>query len=384
MSCVDLMKVSRWHMKKKALFLAFAWALSPPAGAQLKVETVQISGKDTSMQASGTSAEITMPLVLPLTEPAPANINDALYVELFNVLAPPRASKKFDVGSLDGTTTQEFSVTRNDRIFTVEFDTEGCGAYCESYHRVFAFDAKSGRRITVADLLANPGQDEIARLLRKQKIAAYSEQITINRTALQAPRGGKAAKDEIDDLNDRIALNTACLQEARTPIARESLGWYRMNPARDGLQVSAPRCSNHAMHALDDVDEVTVKIPYTALKAHLTPYGRALLLGEGDGKPSGPFGQVLRGRIGANPITMVLNMESGANVNGSYFYNRQRKKLALQGQRHGNTIELTETAGEDATPTGKFSLTINGLSVGGKWSDMSGTRQFEVTASFAN
>lgn len=372
------MRISR--MKKKNWLLAFAWVLSLPAAAQLKVESVDISGKDAHARDTGFKPEIAMPLVHPLTDPAAANINDALYIELFGTLAPLKAGKRFDVGILEGTTAQEFSVTRNDRLFSVEFNTESCGAYCENYQLVFAFDARTGRRITAADVLTNPGQREVLRLLRRQKTVAYSEQIRINRADLREQRRRKAAKDVIDDLQARIELNTDCLSQARMPVTGEAIRWHRINPARDALLVTSSRCSNHAMRALDDVDQVTVRIPYADIAEHLTPYGRALFLGQGEGKPTAIFGQVLRGKIGANPITMILSNDDGEAVYGSYFYNRQRKKLEVSGQRRGKTIELTETAGEDLTPTGRLALTIDGLTVKGKWSDMTGTRQFEVVA----
>lgn len=368
------------NMKKKNLLLAFAWALSLPAAAQLKVESVEISGKDIHARDTGFTPEINMPLLHPPTDPAAANINDALYIDLFGTLAPLKASKTFDVGILVGTTAQEFSVTRNDRIFTVEFNTETCGAYCENHQLVFAFDARTGRRITAADVLTSPGQREVLRLLRRQKTAAYSEQIRINRSELREQRHRKAAKDVIDDLRARIELNTECLSQARMPVTGEAMRWHRINPVKDALLVTTSRCSNHAMRALDDVDQVTVKIPYADITEHLTPYGRALFLGEGEGKPAGVFGQVLRGKIGANPITMILSNDDGEAVYGSYFYNRQRKKLEVSGRRRGKTIELTETAGEDLTPTGRLALTIDGLTVKGKWTDMTGTRQFEVVA----
>lgn len=359
---------------------AVAWVLSLPVAAELKVESLAIVGKDAHARDIGFTPDIAMPLVQPLTGPAAANINDALYIELFGILAPLKASKKFDVGMLEGTVAQAFSVTRNDRIFTVEFDTEHCGAYCESHRLVFAFDAKTGRRLMPDDVLTNPGQREVLRLLRRQRIAAYTAQIGIARSELQAQRRSKAARDVIDDLQQRIELNTECLAQARAPTNGETLRWHRIDPARDALLVTASRCSNHAMRALDDVDQVTVKIPYSDIRTHLTPYGRALLLGEGEGKPATLFGQVLRGRIGANPITMVLSGEDGGNVHGAYFYDRQRRKLDLNGERRGRTIELTETVGDDATPTGKLVLTIDGLAVKGKWSDMRGARQLEAAA----
>lgn len=368
-------------MKKTILLPILAWAFSLHASAELKMESLKITGKDARSADTAVTPDINMPVVLPLTGPAAANINDALYIELFGALAPPKVAKKYDVGVLEWTTYQQFSVTRNDRILTLEFDTEGCSAYCESFQQVFAFDAKTGRRITAADVLTSQGQDAALRLLRKRKIAAYSEQIEINRADLQRQRRKKAGKDVIDDLQERIELNADCLAQAKEPMTGETIRWHRLNPTKEALLVTAARCSNHAMRALDDVDQVTVKIPYGEIKPHLTPYGRSLFFGEGDGKPTELFGQVLRGRIGANPITMLISNGDGENVQGSYFYNRQRKRLEINGQRRGNTIELIETVGGDSSHTGKFVLTIDGSTIKGMWGDMKGTKQFDVIVS---
>jgi hypothetical protein len=368
-------------MKKTILLPILAWTFSLHASAELKVESVKIIGKDARAADTAFIPDIDMPVVLPLTGPAAANINDAMYIELFGTLAPPKVAKKYDVGVLEGMASQEFSVTRNDRILTLEFDTEGCGAYCEGYQQVFAFDAKTGRRITAVDVLTSQGQREVLRLLRKKKIAAYSEQIEINRADLQVQLRKKAGKEVIGDLQERIELNADCLAQAKAPMTEERIRWHRLNPTREALLVTSARCSNHATRALDDVDQVTVKIPYGEIMPHLTPYGRSLFLGEGDGKPTEVFGQVLRGRIGTNSITMLLSNEDGENVHGWYFYNRQRKKLEVNGQRRGRTIELTESIDDGSSNTGKFVLTINGSTIKGAWSDMKGTKQFEVTAS---
>jgi len=80
-------------------------------------------------------------------------------------------------------------------------------------------------------------------------------------------------------------------------------------------------------------------------------------------------------------MTMLLSNKDGENVQGSYFYNRQRGKLEVNGHRRGKTIELTETVGDGSLHTGRFVLTIDGSTVKGTWNDMKGTKQFGVTAS---
>ena len=359
-------------MKGTLVFaVACAWAgTALPAAAALQVQKVEMPGKD------GT---IAMPRVQPASDPVAANINDALYRARFGVFAPAQAGGKIDADSIDPVAAQDFTVTRNDRIFAVTFEGEGCGAYCEPYREVLSFDARSGRLLVPDDLLTPAGQGEALRLLRRQKVAAYTAQIAASRKDLLAARRGKAKADVIDDLQQRIALNTDCLAQANTPSDAETLAWHRLNPAPDALEVTSARCSNHASFGLDDVDEVTVRIPYAAIRAQLTPYGRAVLLGDGDGKPATVFGQILRGTVGASPVTMVLTGEDSDGVHGVYFYDRVRRELGLAGRRRGNVLELRETLDAGKTSTGTFVLTIDGLTLKGTWRDPKSARVLDAT-----
>lgn len=375
------MTVKKTWFATAASTLSFALAL--PAMAALSVATVHVSANDGRGDGAASKLAFTAALVLPTADPVAANINDAMYIALFHTLAPPQAGKTHDVGAADGTASLEFTVTRNDRIFAITYSAEGCGAYCESYQQVFAFDARTGRRLTAAQLLTGAGRHEVVQRVRKQKIAAYAEQLRINKSALRDEQGKKpgqrADKETLDDLQARMTLDADCLAQAEAPASDDAFAGLRLNPGKTALELTASRCSNHADHALDDVDEVSVKLPYADIKPYLTPYGRAVLLGEGEGKPGGVSGQVLRGTIGASPVTMLLDEEGDGSIGGTYFYNRQRKALHLRGRRRGNTIELEEFVGEADKPNARLVLAVDGLQVKGRWRDARSDKGLDVS-----
>ena len=71
----------------------------------------------------------------------------------------------------------------------------------------------------------------------------------------------------------------------RTLAPQELLSYSLKLNSNKGLVLSVGRCSNHASRALDDVGEIAVTIAATALKTSLTPYGRAVVLQQGDALP---------------------------------------------------------------------------------------------------
>ncbi|MBC7608686.1 MAG: hypothetical protein H7228_03775 [Polaromonas sp.] len=193
-----------------------------------------------------------------------------------------------------GNESQQFTVSRHDdRILTIAFDNEGCGAYCENYSTWYNFDQKDGSLLTAANLFTPKGMRALATRLRQEQISRYRKQLTELAKSLKAAQTkptGRAAKtsqtkvDVISDLEARIALNEDCLdkQIARTkepasrqvPTVFDYPGYIPFELAEKAFKLNAARCSNHASHALDDVYDVVLSLPYPELAPWLTAYGK--------------------------------------------------------------------------------------------------------------
>lgn len=103
---------------------------------------------------------------------------------------------------------------------------------------------------------------------------------------LAAARRAKAPADALDDWRDRMALNQECLQGVAALPTRATLAYVGWSLGAAQVNLHTGRCSNHAQRALDDVSDVVTNVPRAELPALLTPYGRALLLAQGEAGPT--------------------------------------------------------------------------------------------------
>lgn len=361
------------------LLLSLFLAGLAQAAPDVSVRSLLFQGKN----ERGDTPAISMPFVTMNDQKVAAKINDYLFIRQIGVLAPKQPGKFFSAAGGDriaGMASLEYTVSRNDgRVLTIAFAGEGCGAYCEDYNTFYSFDIKTGRMLGADDLFTVPGMRSLAQKLSKERQSQYRQQLISLRKELKAAQKERKPKnqDAIDDLNNRIALNADCLGEgsdsAGTPAADLSLSTFRnymSELAGQAFNLTAGRCSNHAMRALDDVGEVTLTLPYAELKPYLTGYGKALLLGEGSGVPkSGVYGQLLHGQMGGKiAITMLLHKESDNSVGGVYFYDKYRKPINVSGGETGDTIALTEDAAEGSTGKATMHLAISGDRLQGQWS----------------
>jgi hypothetical protein len=117
----------------------------------------------------------------------------------------------------------------------------------------------------------------------------------------------------------------ATAQRAKAPAdALDYVGW---SLGAGQVNQHTGRCSNHAQRALDDVSDVVTTVPRADLPALLTPYGRALLLAQGEAvPPASLLGQVLLGKFGSAAVTLRLQRQDLPSASsGQYFYDRQGK-----------------------------------------------------------
>lgn len=282
------------------------------------------------------------------------------YGKVPTVAASPVASRINDAmffmfeTATEGVSEQDFEVVRNDaRILVVKVSGESCGAYCETFGRSASFDMRTGRLLTLDDLVTAKGQKRLASMMKAERKRRYVAEAKSNKAALEATPA--TDKETRDDLESRQALNEGCAQAAETYDVRYSIG------KTDVLVMTAGRCSNHAMRALDDVGDVTLEIP--AAKLDLTPYGKSILAGGPDAPaPATPFGHVLHGTVGKAQVTMLLEKLGGdGSINGQYFYDKHRKSIDLVGSIDGSEVTLDEDGG-------KHVLTVRQGGLSGTWS----------------
>ena len=300
-----------------------------------------------------------------------ARINNLLFIDMFDVPAPARASdglREVSAAMWQQRPQIDFKVQRNDgRIFSVTFTTEGCGAYCEGYNTAYAFDAANGRHLGAQDLFSAAGRAALAKEIKTASLAAIKAEI--GRLKSEGAKGGGAAQGlSAQERAAAIQMYEGCAQQRHSPDYEGGLGTLQIQA--QAVAVSAERCSNHAMRALDALGEFSASFSPEQFKPWLSAYGRHLLLGEtlSSGAPASPWGQVLRGQIGGKlPVTMALGfVRSDGSVNAQYFYDRHRKPIAVFGNFQNGTLTLTETDSKEASPP-RLVLTPHGSELRGRW-----------------
>lgn len=278
----------------------------------------------------------------------------------------------------------EYSITRSDaRVLAFQFDYEGCGAYCEYYSDQYNFDAVTGRQFTSLDIFTPQGRAALFKLNNARRLDEYRKVIAglknlrfaklkKQRTATPWPKPKTAAEDAEEDsrIIESIDMYQRCMDSMRAPdyasyYTKEA---FPIKIENESITFLFGRCSNHAMHSLDEVGDQAITYTIAELAPHLTPYGKYLLMGGPQvALPVEPYQQFLFGRVGQAAITFDLSRPGpdGA-ITGSYFYNKYRKPIRLSGQVNGNTIELTETESTD-TPKPLIRATIKGDKLEGQW-----------------
>lgn len=354
-----------------APFVCFA-SLAVAAPLQVRSLTMKAPSEGLPASASGwADGSVKMPFISSDPVTVGARITALLFVSHMGMAPPTRPGDSFapQPDQLpEGTASQEFEVTRNDaRVLTIAFDIEGCGAYCESYRQLYSFDARNGRLLALEELLTPGSLSAVAEQVGRDRAQRYAAQLQGLKRDLAAAQKSHAAVDVIDDLQLRIDLNQECLErEQGRPRDAASLRFARFSLPSNGLVLHTERCSNHATRALDDVGDVDTSLSAADLTKWLTPYGKALVLGQGDAPPpASVFGQLLRGKVGSAAVTLQLDLvNSDDSLSGRYFYERYARVIPLQGKRSGNTLTLTEEAdGKKA----ELTLTVRGDSITGHW-----------------
>lgn len=352
--------------------------------------TLAWSGTGTSAYTSDWSnGSIVMPFVSSSSRgEAAGRINDALYLELVGIPAPEGSAGSFtlpagndatnNVHGLDSTASLGFAVGRNDaRILSIAIQREGCGAYCEDWTESFHFDATTGATFAADDVISSQARNTIVHMVEQERIRQYTallKQLRSQRHTQAVAATPDDAREAVADLDERIGFNEQCLagltesmkDPSRPP--RDSFGYLKLAiPDSKGVEFVAERCSNHAMRALDDVGDVTLRIGNDRLRDLLSAYGRAVFFGDGAPQfPPSAHAQVLHGRIGSASMTLRLASDSTASsVSAIYFYDKYRLPIVLSGVRHGNTLRLTN--GKEGHDLETFELVIQGDGYTGVW-----------------
>jgi hypothetical protein len=326
----------------------------------LKVETIKFLEKKTNIDFGD---DLLLPFVSANQSKIAKKINDYLYIDILQTLAPAKASDGIkrqlgndDYDSMAGVSSMEYKVLLNNgKVFTLQISGEFCGAYCEGNETSYSFDATTGRHIVLQDIFTEAGIETLKTKLYTARVATMKQEIKrLQSQAAKLPTKIKKSADSeesIEDIQESIAMYQSCLSENAESHKDEmksgdhhELEYFIID--KKGIVFTHSRCSNHASRALDVIDEFHNRYDLQTLKPYLTAYAKNLLLNDHlkISQPTGITGQVFYGSIGQSKITMKIHNPEGFDrmLKAVYFYDKYRQPIDLIGT--GNTwTEINST-----------------------------------------
>ncbi|OYU80662.1 MAG: hypothetical protein CFE23_08025 [Flavobacterium sp. BFFFF1] len=203
-------------------------------------------------------------------------INDTLQSELFK--AKPGTAEEH---LLDEIRTDAMPMLRDvsykiilndDRILCLEFNMEGCGAYCESFTRYYTFDLNNGQKIMPNDLFTESGLKKLTAKINTDKVNKIKRQLLEINKSLNTNSKGPNGENR-NTLNEMLVMYKNCLQY-QAEDGELSDYKFAVNPGK--LYFYTERCSAHVNRAIDELDEFVYELEIKYWTSYLTPYGKSI------------------------------------------------------------------------------------------------------------
>lgn len=246
-------------------------------------------------------------------------------------------------------------------ILSIALDGEASGAYPEGFSIWRNFDLRTGNYINALDLFRPDAVKTVENLIQKR----VKKEIDDFLVKL------KSEKNPSDEVESQIGLYEECYTE----YGLDDIGFYF---AKDKLVFIAPRCSNHAMRALDELDSHMVEFTYKDLEKYWSPYAKNLVSGSEQVDQTSFRNKLYKGKIdGKYPVTVLIKRlydekDGEASFNASCWYDKNKKLIEWNGNIKGNHISITESEfySEEARQwmvTGLVEADMKGKKITGTW-----------------
>jgi hypothetical protein len=162
--------------------------------------------------------------------------------------------------SFSGITEFGYRIIENSsKIFSIEFNKEGCGAYCEGFSSYYSFDANTGALLKLDQILTETGFHQ----LRKEVI---EERRTLIQQSIEQA-------DSTEEGMEMKEMYTQCLDYI-TELSFNPLAFYVDNGK---IVLLGSRCSSHAQLAIDEIGEFENTRSTEQISGYLNSYGKSLL-----------------------------------------------------------------------------------------------------------
>lgn len=247
-------------------------------------------------------------------------------------------------------------------ILSLEMEGEASGAYSEHFVNYKNFDLRTGNLINLKDLFEPEAISEIQILVNKQ----IAKEITDYTDALKA--NGNSEEDK-----EVIRMYQECLEYVKDG----SLEYVEFFFGQDKITVVRGRCSNHAMRALDDLDDYFVDLPFSQIEKYWSDYAKSLLSKTSKVTRQNTIeNKLYKGMIdGKYPVTLFMKqLYDDGSFSAFYWYNKNKKLIEWNGNLKNNHISIIENDYHSEElkkwiPRAYIEADVNGKKISGTWQD---------------
>lgn len=239
-------------------------------------------------------------------------------------------------GSISFESWKQFKTTKNILSFSVSGDATG--AYSENFEAYHNFDLSTGDPVILKTLFTKTGTAQLEKLLNKK----VEQRITSYLKANQPPEKTEGTvKQEDDDIGEQISMYNDCLNDVKS----NTLEWYKFYFSQDSITFVRGRCSNHALRALDDLDNYFITFSFRELSSYLSLSGKQLLNDSKNLVPlSSPEGKMFRGKINDKyPVSLIISkIYEDGSLRLKYWYDKVKTPIEWRGKFENNHFSLVE------------------------------------------
>ena len=243
------------HLYNANITLLFIFGISTWANAQdFTIKEIRL--KPTQKFDKSTKATIVFPLVETRNKQVAKAINDRIKKDILEEDDRVSTRKALDGYINQGLVNLSYEVTfKRMDILSMTVYLEACGAYCSSSYTYFNFDLKTGRSLTIADLIPDNKIDSFQKMVFADKmkyLEQYKKQMNEN-----------LVKREIDStaynwISEQVGNNCSM----NLPIQNFSL-------SDSGVTISDPCEFPHVIKALEPTYQL--KYAYKSISDFLVP-----------------------------------------------------------------------------------------------------------------
>lgn len=224
-------------------------------------------------------------------------------------------------------------------ILSLKIEGEYNGAYPEHFDNWRNFDLRTGNPILLKDLFVKSKTKDLENILTKRVLKKIKDYLLEIKDSLANP---KLVGEERERFAEQEEMYNSCLENGKV-VSFEYVEYYF---TKDSMVFVEGRCSNHAMHALDDLDAFYLPIAYKDLGDYFSAYGKSLFEGKTTTAiPSNiPDGKIYKGTVGNIPVTLIIYQQIGddGSFTCHYWYDKHKIPIECSGTFLDGKFELTE------------------------------------------